>query len=314
MHGPRVRTYKKNQAFSPEAHKLFSNKISEHYLQLIEKAKNPEALLKQVQARDEEYSSSEMGTDAVGDSQAMKTRGVIQKYKNRILLVVSGSCAANCRYCFRRHMDYGQNKVQTEMLSALSEALKELQGSGNENPIREVILSGGDPLMQDDDFLHKIFDALDRFNPDLTLRIHSRMAVFAPERFTKGLLELLSQRKSPLVFVHHINHPEEIAESNRFVFEALKESSIQQLNQSVLLRGVNDSADTLESLSWQCQSVGVLPYYLHQLDRVRGVEHFQVTTERGLEIIKELRRRLPGYLVPRFVQEIAGEAYKVPLA
>ncbi|MGH8113692.1 MAG: EF-P beta-lysylation protein EpmB [Rhodanobacteraceae bacterium] len=242
--------------------------------------------------------------DAVGDLAAAKEHGVLHKYEGRALLIAAGSCAVNCRYCFRRHFPYAEELAAAH---AWHEAVACLAG---DTSISEVILSGGDPLVLSTQKLTIFTDTL-RGLPHVTrLRIHSRLPVVLPERIDEGFCAWLRGLPLQRVVVLHANHPNELDASVGAACGRLREAGVTLLNQSVLLRGVNDNADTLVELSERLFALGVLPYYLHQLDRVRGTAHFEITDACARELAGTLRARLPGYLVPRLVREVPGENAK----
>lgn len=245
--------------------------------------------------------------DTVGDIAARAAKGVLHKYRGRALLIATGSCAVHCRYCFRRHFPYAE---ETAAVNRWEQALAHLR---SDTSIGEVILSGGDPLSLATSKLAELTDALATIPHILRLRIHTRLPIVLPERvdaeFTAWLGALPFQR----VVVLHANHPNEIDGSVIATCDALRDAGATLLNQAVLLRGVNDSADALCALSERLFDGGVLPYYLHQLDRVAGAAHFEIDDERALALLRALRERLPGYLVPRLVREIVGAPYKLPL-
>jgi EF-P beta-lysylation protein EpmB len=245
--------------------------------------------------------------DAVGDLDAVQAHGVLHKYEGRALLIAAGSCAVNCRYCFRRHFPYAEELAAAH---AWHEAVDCL---ANDASIREVILSGGDPLVLSTKKLADLTEAL-RDVPHVTrLRIHSRLPVVLPERIDDAFCAWLSALPLQRVVVLHANHPNELDTSVEGACARLRESGATLLNQSLLLRGVNDDADALAELSERLFACGVLPYYLHQLDRVRGTAHFEVPDARARELVDALRARLPGYLVPRLVRELPGEGAKTPV-
>lgn len=245
--------------------------------------------------------------DAVGDGAAKKATGVIQKYRGRALLVATGSCAVHCRYCFRRHFPYAEE-------TAAREGWREAVAAIAADPaIDEVLLSGGDPLSLATPKLAELTDAL-RAVPHLKrLRIHSRLPVVLPERVDGPLLDWLSALPWPVALVIHANHANEFDASVDAALAALRGAGVQLLNQAVLLRGVNDDVEALAALSERSFAAGVLPYYLHQLDRVAGVAHFEVGDERARALHAQLAARLSGYLVPRLVREIQGDTGKRPL-
>lgn len=245
--------------------------------------------------------------DAVGDLDAVAAHGVLHKYEGRALLIAAGSCAVNCRYCFRRHFPYAEELAAPQ---AWREAIDCLTTDAS---IREVILSGGDPLVLSTQKLTDLTDALRNLPHVIRLRIHSRLPVVLPERIDDALCAWLSALPLQRVVVIHANHPNELDESVGTACARLRGTGSIVLNQSVLLRGVNDDAGALAELSERLFALGVLPYYLHQLDRVRGSAHFEVADARARELVDALRTRLPGYLVPRLVREVRGERAKLPL-
>ncbi|MCW4453905.1 EF-P beta-lysylation protein EpmB [Flavobacterium sp. MXW15] len=265
-------------------------------------------LLRQVLPVDEEMRLVPgFSLDAVGDGAARKATGVIQKYRGRALLVATGSCAVHCRYCFRRHFDYaGEN--------AAREGWREAVAAIAADPdIDEVILSGGDPLSLATAKLAELTDALAAIPHVRRLRIHSRLPVVLPERIDDELLRWLGALPWPVAFVVHANHANEFDDSVDAAMARLRGTGAQMLNQAVLLRGVNDSVQALSDLSERSFAAGVLPYYLHQLDRVQGVAHFEVDDARALALHAGLMARLSGYLVPKLVRELPGDSSKRPL-
>ncbi|EKU24867.1 hypothetical protein XTGART2_2269 [Xanthomonas translucens pv. graminis] len=242
--------------------------------------------------------------DAVGDAAAKKADGVIQKYRGRALLVATGSCAVHCRYCFRRHFPYAE---ETAARDGWREAVAAIAADPD---IDEVILSGGDPLSLATPKLAELSEALAAIPQLKRLRIHSRLPVVLPERVDAPLLAWLRALPWPVAFVIHANHANEFDASVDAVLAQLRDSGAQLLNQAVLLRGVNDSVDALTALSERSFAAGVLPYYLHQLDRVEGVAHFEVDDATARALHQALAARLSGYLVPKLVREIAGDTGK----
>jgi EF-P beta-lysylation protein EpmB len=245
--------------------------------------------------------------DAVGDLDARAGRGVLHKYHGRALLIATGSCAINCRYCFRRHYPYGE---ETAAANRWREAVDELRADAS---IEEVILSGGDPLSLSTAKLAELTEALVTIPHLRRLRIHTRLPIVLPERVDAELVEWLARLPFGRIVVVHANHANELDASVARAAADLRSAGATLLNQSVLLRGVNDDADTLQALSERLFECGVLPYYLHQLDRVAGAAHFEVDDERARALVDGLAARLPGYLVPRLVREIPGAASKTPL-
>jgi EF-P beta-lysylation protein EpmB len=245
--------------------------------------------------------------DAVGDEDARRAPGMLHKYQGRVLLIVTGACAVHCRYCFRRHYPYGE---EPKDLASFEPALKEIE---QDRSIREVILSGGDPLTRTDAWLGTLVSRLRGIDHLSTLRVHTRMPIVTPSRVTAELIDWMAGSRLTPTMVLHVNHAREIGPEAEQAVGRLREAGIVLLNQSVLLAGVNDSVEVLEELSRSLHRLGVLPYYLHQLDRVTGSAHFEVPVERGIELIEALRARLPGYLVPRYVREEPGKESKTPL-
>lgn len=246
-------------------------------------------------------------TDAVGDMAAREARGVLHKYHGRALLIASGSCAINCRYCFRRHFPYG------EEMAAAGQWKQALEHLRQDSSISELILSGGDPLALATSKLEELGRGLADLPQVIRLRIHSRLPVVLPERIDDTFIGWLTQLPLQKVVVLHANHANELDASVDAACARLRAAGATVLNQSVLLRGVNDDADALAELSERLFAAGVLPYYLHQLDRVQGAAHFEVDDRRALALVEALRARLPGYLVPRLVREVGGDASKRPL-
>lgn len=248
--------------------------------------------------------------DAVGDLPSQVVPGLLHKYASRALLMVSPQCAVHCRYCFRREFPYGD---LPRGQAAWDRAWAYLEGAEG---VDEIVFSGGDPLFLDDRRLARILEKALALPAVRTLRFHTRLPVVLPSRVDAGLLALFREAAAArtLVVVVHANHPAELAGDCPPALEAMRRAGALVLNQAVLLKGVNDDVGTLALLSRRLLLHGVLPYYLHQLDRVAGTAHFEVPEDRGLELMEGLRRELPGYAVPRYVREAAGEAYKRPLS
>ena len=246
--------------------------------------------------------------DAVGDATARSASGVLQKYSGRALLVTTGSCAVHCRYCFRRHFPYDEEMAARE---GWREAIATLRG---DTTVDEVILSGGDPLSLATPKLAELTDALARIPHIKRLRIHTRLPVVLPERVDAELSVWLSKLPWPVAVVVHANHANEFDADVDAAIRRLRHAGCTVLNQAVLLRGVNDSVDALSALSERAYAAGVLPYYLHQLDRVAGAAHFEVEDCVALSLHAALAARLSGYLVPKLVREVAGDPGKRPLS
>lgn len=246
--------------------------------------------------------------DPVGDLAARKAPGLLQKYASRALVVTTGACAVHCRYCFRQNFPYDESATAPTRWAAQLDAFRA------DTSLREAVLSGGDPLVLPDSVLASRVADLEAVARLSTLRIHTRLPVVLPSRVTADLCRILSTSRLRVVVVAHANHPSEIDSSVASAIARLRGAGATVLNQSVLLAGVNDSVDALERLSLALWDAGAVPYYLHALDPVEGSSRFGVADDDGIRLIGELRRRLPGYLVPRFVREIEGEPSKTPVA
>jgi EF-P beta-lysylation protein EpmB len=245
--------------------------------------------------------------DAVGDSAALLSPGLLQKYHGRALLITTGACAIHCRYCFRREYPYSDSpKSPADWQPALDRIAAD-------TTIDEVILSGGDPLTLTDHHLADLATRIAAIPHVQRLRIHTRLPIIIPSRVTPELVAWLRGTRLTPIFVIHANHAHEFDDATAAALARLADSGVPLLNQSVLLRGINDTAAALINLSRRLINLRVIPYYLHQLDRVRGAAHFDVPVCLGLSLIEEMRRHLPGYSVPRYVQEVAGEEHKVVL-
>jgi L-lysine 2,3-aminomutase len=245
--------------------------------------------------------------DAVGDLASREAQGVLHKYHGRALLIASGSCAINCRYCFRRHFPYGDE------MAAAGQWQQALAHVAKDRSINELILSGGDPLALATSKLEELSRGLAALPHVTRLRIHTRLPVVLPERVDEPFIEWLRSLPMQKVVVLHANHANEFDRSVDVACTSLRDAGATLLNQSVLLRGINDHADTLAALSERMFIAGVLPYYLHQLDRVQGAAHFEVADDRAQALVEALRSRLPGYLVPKLVREVGGDPSKRPL-
>ena len=279
------------------------------YIGRMTKGDPTDPLLRQVLPLGEEaVPQAGFVADPVGDDSATLTAGLLQKYQSRALLVTTGACAIHCRYCFRRQFPYSESPRSPD------EWQPALDRIAADPAIDEVLLSGGDPLTLVDAQLAELARRIAKIPNIKRLRIHTRLPIVIPQRVTEELIGWLrGTRLAPIVVVH-ANHPQEIDDAVATALTKLVDRGIPVLNQAVLLSGVNGSAEALIGLSRRLVDLRVMPYYLHQLDRVAGAAHFEVPISRGLELIDELRRALPGYAVPRYVQEVAGEAHKRVLA
>jgi EF-P beta-lysylation protein EpmB len=266
-------------------------------------------LLRQVlPLADELESPAEFTADPVGDGPATVAPGLLHKYEGRALLITTGACAVHCRYCFRRHFPYGDGPRSPDPWQG---AIARIAADPS---VEEVLLSGGDPLTLVDEPLADLARRLAKISHVRRLRIHTRLPIMIPERVTDELLGWLRGTRLTPIMVVHANHAAELDETVATALARITDAGIPVLNQAVLLRGVNDDADSLAELCRRLVDLRVMPYYLHQLDRVAGAAHFEVPVSRGMQLIEQLRKRLPGYAVPRYVQEVAGEAGKRVLA
>ncbi|ENU57986.1 EF-P beta-lysylation protein EpmB [Acinetobacter guillouiae] len=246
-------------------------------------------------------------TDPLDEEQANQIAGVLHKYKSRFLLTLTGACAVHCRYCFRRHFPYQENLPKNE-------DWLNIKGYLEAHPeINEVILSGGDPLTLSNRKLATWIERLESLSQIKILRIHSRVPIVIPERIDEELVSLLKNSRLRVILVVHSNHPAELDNLTCAKLSHLAKQNILVLNQAVLLKGVNDSAQTLVNLSQRLFEAQILPYYLHVLDKVKGAHHFDLGAEKIDQIYKDVLASLPGYLVPKLVREVAGENNKTPL-
>ncbi|WP_022958501.1 EF-P beta-lysylation protein EpmB [Spongiibacter tropicus] len=246
--------------------------------------------------------------DPLDEASANPIPGLIHKYHGRVLLITSPACAVHCRYCFRRNFPYNDNRP------SLADWQQAIDYIASHPEISEVILSGGDPLSLPDDYLAILRDRLAAIDHVTTLRLHTRMPLVLPARITETLLDSLEHPRLQTVIVIHSNHANELDSHSEAALLALKHRGFTLLNQSVLLRGINDSADTLSALSRRLFACGVLPYYLHVLDKVNGASHFERSDEEAVALAEAMLARLPGYLVPKLVREEPGALSKRPLA
>ncbi len=291
-----------------ESAKQFILRVPHSYAELMEKGNPHDPLLLQVLPREEELTAHSGYTpDPVGDLTHQELPGLLHKYQGRALIISSESCGVNCRFCFRRHFPYGHTS-----LSGLNQQpiLDYLERSDD---IHEVILSGGDPLVLSDQKLQQFSLQLGQIKHLKRLRIHTRLPVVIPQRVTSALVEWLSNSPLKPILVLHINHPRELSLELKASLRFLHQKGIALFSQTVLLKGVNDHPDTLAELYESLFTQGVQPYYLHLLDRVQGATHFDLPRDTASTIYQTLRSLLPGYMVPKLVQEISGENAKTLL-
>lgn len=287
-----------------QARKLFALRVPRPFAAKMQKKERNDPLFLQAMSHQNEFLSAEgFVTDPLAE-QHSPAPNILHKYHNRLLFMIKNSCAINCRYCFRRHFPY------QEVKSGKSSWLQSLAYIAEHTELEEVILSGGDPLMAKDHELDWIMTALEQLPYIRTLRIHSRLPVVIPNRITDELCRRFAKSRLNIVLVTHINHANEIDEIFQHKMQMLQQARVTLLNQSVLLKGVNDSAETLKNLSDKLFRYGILPYYLHLLDKVEGASHFYLEDSQAFDIYKTLQRITSGYLVPKLAREIPFEPNK----
>ncbi|KAJ9434453.1 EF-P beta-lysylation protein EpmB [Candidatus Pantoea symbiotica] len=294
-------------AAGADARKLFALRVPRAFIARMKKGDATDPLLLQVlTSRQEFIDAPGYSTDPL-DEQSSVVPGLLHKYRNRALLLVKGGCAVNCRYCFRRHFPYQDNQGNKRNWQAAIDYI------ATHPELDEIIFSGGDPLMAKDHELAWLVDALEKIPHLKRLRIHTRLPVVIPARITEGLCQILADTRLQVLMVSHINHAQEIDDELRYGMQMLKRAGVTLLNQSVLLRDVNDDAQTLADLSNALFDAGILPYYLHVLDKVQGAAHFFVSDEEARVLVRQLLAMVSGYMVPKLAREIGGEPSKTPL-
>ncbi|PEX87154.1 EF-P beta-lysylation protein EpmB [Klebsiella sp. KG9] len=290
-----------------DARRLFALRVPRAFIARMEPGNPNDPLLRQVLTSREEFVNAPGFTTDPLEEQHSVVPGLLHKYSNRALLLVKGGCAVNCRYCFRRHFPYAENQGNKRNWQAALEYI-------SAHPeLDEIIFSGGDPLMAKDHELDWLITQLESISHIKRLRIHSRLPIVIPARITDALVARISTSSLQVLLVNHINHANEIDAEFHAAMKRLRMAGVTLLNQSVLLRGVNDNAQTLADLSNALFDVGVIPYYLHVLDKVQGAAHFMVSDDEARSIIRELLTLVSGYLVPKLAREIGGEPSKTPL-
>lgn len=293
---------------SEAAAKQFVLRVPRGFAECMQKGDASDPLLRQVLPLTAELLQMPgFSDDPVGDKAAARENLIIHKYDSRALMINTGACAINCRYCFRRNFPYSDYQVSKEKQDQALTYIK------NDIRIKEVILSGGDPLLLSDQRLADLMQELADIDHVKRIRIHSRLPIVLPSRITGTLLAILTSTPATPVMVVHCNHANEISQSVADACRLIKDYGITLFNQSVLLKGVNDTANDLCNLSERLFENGVIPYYLHSLDKANGTQHFEVSEEDALKLIKQIQDHLPGYLVPKLVKEIAGAASKQSL-
>lgn len=293
---------------SLDAHKQFSLRVPRYFISLMQAGNADDPLLRQVLPIKAEL-EHQVGfvQDPLQERGSNPVPGVIHKYHGRVLFIISKGCAINCRYCFRRHFPYSDNNPSTQ------EWQQAINYIANDPSITEVIFSGGDPLAAPDKKLNNLVQQLADIPHLRRLRIHTRLPVVLPQRVTSEMIEWLTHTRLEPVIVLHANHSQEISPLLASKVKELTRSGIPVLNQTVLLKGINDSSNTLKQLSETLFSAGALPYYLHLLDKVEGASQFETTEKQAKALIEDLIMQLPGYLVPKLVKEEANMASKTPL-
>lgn len=289
------------------ARKLFPVRVPRPFIARIEPGNIDDPLLKQVMTSANEFIEKEgFINDPLGEHGA-KLPGLLHKYESRVLIMVRTACAINCRYCFRREFPYQDNSIGTKEFKEIASYVQ------SDRAINEVILSGGDPLMASDSHLEKLIALFEPVKHITRLRIHTRLPVVIPSRITQHLTQILKNSRLDIVMVFHINHANEIDTQVQEMAKQLRAIDVTLLNQAVMLRDINDDLASQVRLNERLFSIGVLPYYLHLLDKVKGATHFDIEEEKAIALMHQLYQKLPGFLVPRLVREIGGQAHKTPI-
>lgn len=290
------------------AHRDFKLVVPRPYLAKIQKGNINDPLLAQVLPAGEELIKvSGYNADPLSELASQPARGLLHKYHGRVLMMVSSACAVHCRYCFRRHFPY------QSIRSSRQQWHEALQYIRQDKDLSEVIFSGGDPLLANDHQLSWLTEQIASISHVKRLRVHSRLPVVIPSRITRECIDWLSKTRLRTSVVLHINHPNELDDDVRRAVAQLRTANIDVMNQSVLLRNINDNADTLIELSEKLYEYGIMPYYLHTLDKVQGAAHFAIDKLKTKTLQQQMQARLPGYLVPRFVIETANAESKLAL-
>lgn len=293
---------------SPLAHQVpqsFALRVPRAFVSRMEKNNLHDPLLLQVLPQENEIQETPGFTrDPLQEIEKNPVPGLLHKYPNRVLMTLTGACAIHCRYCFRRYFPYENN------LPSRLNWDRALNYIAQDNNIEEVILSGGDPLVLKDHLLSELVSQLENISHLKRLRIHTRLPIVIPERVTAEWIAWMQQSRFQMIVVVHCNHANEIDEPVLHALKKLHDASITVLNQSVLLKNINDNADALVQLSKRLFQAGVLPYYLHLLDTVSGSAHFDVCEENANHLLSEIKKQLPGYLVPKLAREVSGQLHK----
>ncbi len=289
------------------ARKLFPVRVPQPFISRMKKGDFSDPLLMQVMPLSDEYIITKgYSTDPLEEHETV-AEGLLHKYKHRVLMIIKSGCAVNCRYCFRRHFPYDENSPNKARWQPA------LNYIADHAEINEVIFSGGDPLMASDEHLQWLIEQIEPIKHVSRLRIHTRLPIVIPQRITTTLVNMLSQTRLKATMVLHVNHPNEIDDNVKNAIDKLRTARIPLFNQSVLLKGINDDADVLCQLSEVLFDSGIQPYYLHMFDPVQGVAHFDICEDKAKIIVQKMMATLPGFLMPKLVREIAGEANKTPI-
>lgn len=291
-----------------QAKKQFPLRVPLAFINRMKKGDSHDPLLLQVLCDDNEMLQVAGYSDDPLQEQNNAIPGLLHKYHNRALLITKTACAINCRYCFRRHFPYHENQSSKKNLNIA------LNYIATHPELDEIILSGGDPLMAKDNEIAFLISELEKIPHIKRLRIHTRLAVVIPSRITQQLSRLFTQSRLQIIVVTHINHPNEIDNEVTRAIWQLKQSNVLVLNQSVMLKNINDNVEVLAQLSNKLFDSGILPYYIHLLDKVQGAAHFFVDDKTAKQLMKQLAEKVSGYLVPKLAREIGGEKSKRVLA
>ena len=294
-----------------DTHSNFSMRVPQPFIDKMGYGDPNDPLLRQVLTTQQEAKVvAGFSQDPLAEisGKSAKQQGILHKYHGRVLMLLAQTCAVNCRYCFRRHFPYQDQAAKSDQLAQIYDYL------AKNHEISEVILSGGDPLIVSDHYLQQFINQIEAIAHIKRLRIHTRLPVVIPQRITADLCQTLAQSRLKTSMVLHINHANEIDPLLASSVQKLKSSGVIIFNQAVLLAGVNDSIAALSNLFEKGFEADIIPYYLHLLDPVAGAAHFNVEKSRALSLMAGLRNQLPGYLVPRLAQELAGEKSKTVLA
>lgn len=290
-----------------QARRLFPMRVPRPFAARMAKGDSHDPLLRQVFTSAQEFIAAPGFSEDPLDEQQSAVPGLLHKYQSRVLMIVRGGCAVNCRYCFRRHFPYADNAPSREGWQRAIEYIRA------DERIDEVIYSGGDPLMAKDTFLAWLTASVAAIPHVRRIRLHTRLPVVIPSRITDELVSWFAGSRLKPVMVVHINHANEVDAQVTAAMQRLRQAGVTLLNQAVLLKGVNDNAEHQVALSEALFGAGILPYYLHLLDRVQGAAHFEVQENDARRIMAQVIKRLPGYLVPKLVREIGNQPGKTPI-